>query len=175
MEIWEKQDKETALAYEWFCRYRDMGPERSLIKVTQKYAKKPNYKVQLGKWSKAYDWMLRVERYDMHLEERKRGELENEQLMAAREHIQLADRVMELLLLKIACLQKDEMNPTQWKGLAEFAVKTKRDALGIAEKHDLSGAIEVTDTTAIRISNEFMNRTKRLLATRGETDGNVSS
>ncbi len=104
-------------------------------------------------WSKKFNWISRSEAYDVYLEEQKRAELENEQVKAAREHIQLADEVMELLLLKLACLKNSDINATQWKGLAEFAVKTKRDALGVAEKHDVSGSINVNDKVAERISN----------------------
>ncbi|WP_422477221.1 hypothetical protein [Pleomorphochaeta sp. DL1XJH-081] len=175
MDAWEKQEGETALAYEWFCRYRDMGRTRSHAALCHAYGRKESYRSQLQVWSKRNNWVSRVEAYELHLEEQKRHEMESEQVKAAREHIQLADEVMEVLLMKLACLRESDINATQWKNLAEFAVKTKRDALGIAEKHDVSGSIDVNDKTALRISKEFLERTERLLALRGEGDGDISS
>ena len=98
MKEWEQLESETELAYEWFCRYRDMGAERSLTKVIQKYNKKNTYKSQLAKWSTKYNWTTRVSAYDSHISGQKLVEMENEQLRAAREHIHLADTVMELVL-----------------------------------------------------------------------------
>lgn len=175
MSEWDKLENETTLAYEWFCRYRDMGIGRSHANLVRAYGRKDSYKSQIQVWSKKFNWISRSEAYDVYLEEQKRAELENEQVKAAREHIQLADEVMELLLLKLACLRDSDINATQWKGLAEFAVKTKRDALGIAEKHDVSGSIDVNDKIAERISKEFLERTERLLASRGDGDGSVST
>ena len=174
MNIWEKLADETSLAYEWFCRYRDMGLERSHANLVQLYGKKKSYKSQLQVWSKKYNWTWRAQAYDLYLENQKRNEMEDEQLKTAREHVHLADEIMELLLLKLSCLRDADINATQWKGLAEFAVKTKRDALGIAEKHDVSGLIDVNDKTATRISKEFLDRTKRLLALRGDGDATQS-
>jgi hypothetical protein len=175
MNVWEKQENETPLAYEWFCRYRDMGLARSHANLVHAYGRKKSYKSQIQVWSKKYHWLARAEAYDLYLEDQKRHERENAQLKAAREHEHLADEVMELLLLKLSFLRESDINATQWKHLAEFAVKTKRDALGIAEKHEVSGSIDVQDKTAIRISKEFLERTRRLLALRGEDDGDQPS
>ncbi len=43
----DKLPKETSIAYEWFCKYRDMGIKRSTAKVVQKYGRKPTYRRQL--------------------------------------------------------------------------------------------------------------------------------
>ena len=40
----DKLPKETSIAYEWFCKYRDMGIKRSTAKVVQKYGRKPTYR-----------------------------------------------------------------------------------------------------------------------------------
>lgn len=167
---WEKLDAETTLAYEWFCRYRDYGPERSLAKVVQEHGKKKNYVRQLEVWSRRFSWVARATSYDVHIEEKKRLEKEGEQVRAAKEHIRLADSFMEVVWEALPKLRDSEINALQLRSLAEFAVKTKRDALGIAEKHDVSGSIDVNDKVAVRISEEVLEKTKRLLALRGETD-----
>ncbi len=40
MKDWEQLQSETQLAYEWFCRYRDMGADRSMAKLVQNYTRK---------------------------------------------------------------------------------------------------------------------------------------
>ncbi len=166
MKEWEQLEPETELAYEWFCRYRDMGAERSLTKVIQKYNKKNTYKSQLAKWSTKYNWTTRVSAYDSHIGGQKLIEMENEQLRAAREHIHLADTVMELVLRKLAVLELKDINVNGLKGLAELAVKTKRDALGIAERFDVSGDIDVRQKVSQRIIDEVREINKDLLAIR---------
>ena len=52
------------------------------------------------------------------------------------------------------------------KGLAELAVKTKRDALGIAERFDVSGDIDVRQKVSQRIIDEVREINKDLLAIR---------
>lgn len=167
---WEKLESETNLAYEWFCRYRDYGPERSLAKLAQKYRRKKSYITQLQRWSSSHSWVARAEAYDIHIEELKRAEMETEQVKTAREDIQMADDVKAFLRETLPQLRETKINALQWRSLAEFAVKTKRDALGIAEKHDISGTIDVNDKVAVRISEEVLEKTKRLLALRGEVN-----
>ena len=36
MEAWDRLENESSKAYEGFCRYRDMGISRSVMKVQQK-------------------------------------------------------------------------------------------------------------------------------------------
>jgi len=168
MEAWDKRDGETAVAYEWFTRYREMGGERSLSKVVLKYNRKKSYKSLLARWSARYRWDERTKAWDAYLDGKRQSEQENEILRTAREHITLSDQVMEVLLTQLAVLGQKTLSPTEWRGLAEFAVKTKRDALGIAEKHDLSGTIQVADPIGDRMAKELLERTERLLANRGK-------
>ncbi len=171
MKEWEQLQSETKLAYEWFCRYRDMGVERSTVKVQQKYSKKDSYKRQLAKWSIKYNWTTRAEAYDNHIGGKKLVEMESEQLRAAREHIHLADSVMELVLRKLAVIELSDINVNGLKGLAELAVKTKRDALGIAERLDVSGEVDIQHKFSQRMIDEVREVNKKLLAIRdGKSD-----
>ncbi len=120
-------------------------------------------------WSKKYNWSKRVESYDSHLNGQKLIELENEQLKAAREHIQLADKIMKILLVKLELLENIEFSPMQWKALAEFAIKTKRDALDIAERFDVSADVDVQHRVSQRIIDEVREINKGLLAVRDGT------
>lgn len=180
MSNWDKQEHEPILAYEWFCRYRDMGPERSLSKVVQEYNRKKSYKSQLAKWSIKYAWSSRAADYDSHLEStlRSRKELDRQREIERTEiaHCLLADKAYGFALRKMDELENVDINPSQWKSIAEFAVKTKREALGmVGEKHEVNGEIEVIDKTAQRVSKEFLEKAERLLALRDGDDGNITS
>jgi len=59
--IWERQENESAKAYEAFREYRDMGSQRSFDKVGQKLVKSRQL---LSRWSSQYDWVKRVEAYE---------------------------------------------------------------------------------------------------------------
>jgi len=170
MNTWDRLEGETSLAYEWFCRYRDMGPDRSHAKLVHAYGKKLSYKAQIQVWSKRFEWIARAEAYDQYLEGQKRLNLEDEQMKAIREQVQLSNKVMEMLLKHLVLVDSMKITPLQWKGLAEFAVKTKRDALGLADKVEMTGQINVRDENAVRICDEILERTERLLATRGMPD-----
>lgn len=61
IEPWERQEGETAKAFEAFCKYRDMGPDRSLRKVVQALNKNLT---TIAEWSSKYDWVKRVASWD---------------------------------------------------------------------------------------------------------------
>lgn len=172
---WEKLKEETNLAYEWFCRYRDYGPERSMQKILQKYAMKNSYLRQLKLWSKKHGWVARAEAYDLHIEKLKRTEMENEQVKAAKEHIKLADSFMDVVWEALPKLKGARINALQLRSLAEFAVKTKRDALGIAEKHEISTEVDVNDKFVERLSKELLEKTDKILAIRDEVLDDITT
>nr|BDD48118.1 hypothetical protein 34 [Balneolaceae bacterium] len=63
---WEQLPGETNKAYDRFVAYLEMGPDRSLDKVRQKYTKNTSYKRYLAKWSSEHNWVKRAEAYDRH-------------------------------------------------------------------------------------------------------------
>lgn len=172
---WEKLENETTLAYEWFCRYRDFGPERSLAKIVHEHGRKKNYVRQLEVWSRKSSWVIRATAYDVYIEEKKRLEKESEQVKVAKEHGRLADSFMDIVWEALPKLRGTEINALQLRSLAEFAVKTKRDALGIAEKHEFSAEVNVNDKFAERLSKELLEKTNRLLAIRDEALDGINS
>lgn len=58
----------------------------------------------------------------------------NKQLQAAREQVQLADTVTQLIYRVLEVLKEEDITVLQWKRLAEFAIKTKMEALGLIEE-----------------------------------------
>jgi hypothetical protein len=76
---WTKRDDETQRAYEGFCVYRDLGPERSLQEAHDEFYGEGagNLRYMEG-WSSTYDWVDRASAYDQYLEEKRRQEYEKE-------------------------------------------------------------------------------------------------
>lgn len=168
--LWDKREDESAKAYEWFCRYRDMGPDRSHDKLHQKYSESTSKKSVTLRWSSKYAWVERAEAYDAHLEAIKRKTNEDRVRKTAEEHIGVADRIMDLALCKLALLEGMEVKPNEVKGLIELSVKMKRDALGVADKHEVSGEIHVDYKVAKKLSDDLLERSRRLLGMDGDDD-----
>lgn len=61
--LWDKRDDEPAKAYHAFSVYLGLGANRSHSLVAKKISHKSNTKI--GLWSKEYDWVRRVEAYDL--------------------------------------------------------------------------------------------------------------
>ncbi len=168
--LWDKREDESARAYEWFCRYRDMGPGRSHEKLNQKYSEGISKKSLTLRWSSKYAWVERAEAYDAHIESIKRETNEDRAKKTAEEHIGVADKVMEFALRKLSLLENMEVKPNEVKGLIELAVKIKRDALGIAEKHEVTGEVHVEQQTANKLIDDLLERSQQLLEMDGGND-----
>src|SRR5690349_14258742 len=67
--VFEQQSKESAKAFAAFRAYLELGPERSLAAVGQKLGKS---KVMMERWSRKFDWSVRVQAYAAHLAEMER-------------------------------------------------------------------------------------------------------
>lgn len=76
---WTKREDETQRAYEGFCVYRDLGPERSLQEAHDEfYGEGANNERYMEGWSADFDWVERAHAYDQYLEEQRRAEYEKE-------------------------------------------------------------------------------------------------
>ena len=62
-ELWERQPRETAKAYEAFCVYRDLGPNRSLRRAAQKLEKSLSL---IERWSKRWGWQERLRQMQIY-------------------------------------------------------------------------------------------------------------
>ena len=80
---WQKPfPKESGPAWQAFCRYRDQGSTRSLVRVGQELVKSVTL---LSRWSAAFEWVERVRAYDLHQSEltRKAAEADHSAKIAA--------------------------------------------------------------------------------------------
>lgn len=153
---WDRQGQETARAYEWFCRYRDYGPERSLLKVCQKYTGNLGL---LKRWSAANNWVERTEAYDLHLEKQKRFEREDEILAAARKHAKTANMILDRACARLESLDPEDLSPKDLLQYIDTAIKIEREALGIAAKQEISQVVHIENNLA----DELIRRSRELL------------
>jgi len=163
MNAWERKTDETDKSWMWFCRYLELGQERTLPSLGQTYARKISYVSQLKVWSGMYQWVDRSQSYDAYVNKKKQVEQENTILKTARDHILLADNVMDILVRRISVLDQETLSPYEWKGLAEFAVKVKRDALGISERFENKASVSDNDhKMSQRMTEEIRELTDKL-------------
>lgn len=166
--IWDRQPDESDTAWMWFKRYRDYGLGRSHAKVAQLHSNKPNRHL-LARWSKKHNWVERVRAWDTHIDQVEQKTHEEMVKEAVRTHNQIADEAMELALAQLVILKSIPLKPAEWKGIAEFAVKTKRDALGMADQLEVKAEI-TTDPMAIRLCDDLLKRTRKLLGQEDDDD-----
>lgn len=148
--IWEKLPDESPLAFKWFCVYRDMGPERSQMKVIKKMGKVRGYRNQLDEWSVDHRWVERVSAYDKHMDSLALKEREKEIKAMSKRHAQQAKSMQSKIIQRLKTIKPADLSPLQLAKWLEIATKIERLALGEStENIKNDGAVEV------RIGKEF--------------------
>ena len=92
LKSWERQPGETNKAYYAFTLYRDMGYQRSLAKVREKYGANYRRDVRrlIERWSSQHKWVERVSAYDDYLDLQKRKVHEAELEKMCKRHLTLS-------------------------------------------------------------------------------------
>jgi hypothetical protein len=83
---WDRLTGESTAAFSAFCQYRDMGAERSLVKVGQQLGKS---RALMERWSAAWNWVGRVWEFDVAEAERTREQLSRDRLAMRRRQVRL--------------------------------------------------------------------------------------
>jgi hypothetical protein len=107
---------ETDKAFEWFCRYRDYGADRSLDKVREKYGKKKAYVGQLEKWSRNFSWVSRALAYDVY----RQKELQSENLEIEKERKRLEEKIWRE--------RREQFRETQWE-ISQLLIQRGKEML----------------------------------------------
>ncbi len=170
-EPWDKQEGETPKSYAAFCEYRNMGPSRSFSKLAEIYLEKEYIKTtsklhqnqaklssrirQLANWSSRYNWVARVESWD--LEQDRIARAEQEQTVKDMKQ-RLADQAM---LIQTKGLQKMiDLDPIELsrREALDYFVKGAEIEAKYREVPDLkiehTGQITTTDLGLERIIAE---------------------
>lgn len=168
--LWEQQPDESPRMYHYFLLYRDAGRVRTLAKVGETLTKTAEYMRQL---SRRYRWVERAEAWDKHHDEQWTIEVEHQRREMARNHVQLANDMLQKVADKLSVMQLKELKAADISRWVEIAVKVKRAAYGEPESTVAvtgpDGGPVMLDMTKMSIEQ----RRQRLAELRAELDRRV--
>lgn len=145
---WEKQPKESATAFAAFALYRDLGPERSLVKAGEHLGKTAG---TLSSWSKKHHWVERVDQYDHYLDKRRIEQMQESWRVANIAHRHITTRLREAVQAKlegdpargITPLDPDDLEWSDVARLAREAITLER--LSHGQPTDLAARVVSID------------------------------
>jgi len=152
-QIWTRRKGERSKAYSLFCIYRDLGINRSLDKVKQKYCETEDDTISISyvtKLSGANGWVERAEAYDDYLEEKTRLDNEKEIEKMNERHTEDAITIQNKALDDLKNIDYSTEYQASPEGRRNAAARTwkvgvdaERLARGVAtEKVEQSGTIK---------------------------------
>lgn len=162
---WEKQPEETPRAFEAFCVYRDLGPNRSLAKTGQKLGKNLT---TIQQWSARYRWVERATAWDQEQDRLAREAAIKARMEMAERHAKAALVLMQKALQKLAKMGPDDLEPADVARFLDLAVKIERLSRGepaeIVRAED-GGERQVTDRERTEIARRILGnkRARELL------------
>ena len=126
-ELWERQEGESAQAFQAFAVYRDMGAERSLVKVAQKLGKS---KALMERWSSRWQWGVRVEAWDDEMDKCTCRELQKGIAEMRKNHVGIAKAMLVKALQALQKIPTDEISPRDVSNMVDVAAKLERISRG---------------------------------------------
>ncbi len=135
--VWLKQPGETALSYEAFCKFRDLGPRRSLRQATKaaydldELPSNNSSKLWVvKKWSAKFDWVERAWAYDAHIDRMSRIEQVETAKLMVRRHAAVATVAIAKAGERINAINPAQLTPREAAALLDLGVKIERTARG---------------------------------------------
>lgn len=155
-ERWERQDGESAQAFEGFALYRDMGAERSLAKVAQELGKS---KALMERWSVRWQWGQRAEAWDAEFDRMVRRALEKGIIRMRRQHVDIAQAMLMKALEALELIPPAKMTPKDIAVTVDVASKLERLSRGEATertegKQVIAGEINFQKVDLSNVSDE---------------------
>lgn len=159
-EPWERQEGESAQAFQGFAAYRDMGAERSLAKVAQKLGKS---KALMERWSVRWQWVMRADLWDDEMDRLSRRELEKGITGMRRNHVNIAKAMLVKALQALQRIPVDEMTPKDVSTMVDVAAKLERISRGEATertegKQTIAGGIRTESVNLSGLSDDELDR-----------------
>lgn len=163
-EPWERQPEETVKAFEAFVIYRDLGPERSITKVTQTLNKS---RPLIGEWSSKYRWVERCAAFDheqdrLHIMENNREIVEMKKRHAVLgKNLQTVGAKALAAYLKKNDAELEALTPAEIANLVKTGIELERKSRGepetiteVREKVDANAATKAI--TELATDPEFL-------------------
>ena len=120
---WERQTGESEKAFEAFCVYRDLGPERTFVAVAERLRKSDSL---IRRWKEKYNWSERVRLYDNELEKQAMAKAVKERKAMTERHIKIAMQMQKKALEALQALNKKDMSPRDIKEYIKLATELER-------------------------------------------------
>lgn len=122
---WERQDGESAKAYQAFCKYLDMGEKRSIRAVAQQLGKSATL---MARWSSTWHWPDRVAEYEEDLRRQAYKKAQNDAEKMAKRHINIALKMQEKALAALNATKPEYIQVRDMITLLREATKLERDS-----------------------------------------------
>lgn len=122
---WERQDGESAKAYQAFCKYLDMGEKRSIRAVAQQLGKSATL---MARWSSTWHWPDRVAEYEADLRRKAYKKAQNDAEKMAKRHINIALKMQEKALAALNATKPEYIQVRDMITLLREATKLERDS-----------------------------------------------
>ena len=126
-ELWERQPKESAQAFEAFAKYRDMGVNRSLRKVVQAVNKSLT---TIGEWSTKNEWVKRAAAWDAEQDRIARNELAAEMAATRKRQRKQAQRMQEKGMELLESIGIGDVKLSEVVSLLKAGMEQERIAIG---------------------------------------------
>ena len=122
---WERQEGESAKAFEAFNVYLEMGADRSVRAVGQKLDKS---RTLIGKWSATYGWVERAAAYDDDLQRKAHAQAARKARKMTDRHINIALKMQEKARASLAELKPGDIDPKTLVSIIREATKLERES-----------------------------------------------
>ncbi len=140
---WERQQGESAQAFEAFSVYLEFGPNRSIREVGRKLDKS---RQQIGKWSSRWRWQDRIRAYDNELL-RQKFEAEKKVAREMRERqINLAVLLQKKAFDALRALDTSELTPQEILRFISEGAKLERETRTADVDDQRTAIVESEDT-----------------------------
>lgn len=122
---WERQEGESAKAFEAFTIYAGLGADRSLRAVAQQLGKS---KTLMDRWSSTYGWVARAAEYDADLQRKAHAEAVKKARKMNDRHIGIALKMQEKALEALAKTPAESINTKVLVSMLREATKLERES-----------------------------------------------
>ncbi len=163
---WDRNKNETAKAYAAFCAYRNLGINRSLTKVIQKYNGKYGNKTLLAKWSSQHNWVRRCYEYDVFQEKERRKELNAYYVKMLKRHAKQARLIQEKALVALQKIDPETLTNNELIRYLEAGIKIERDTLCLPIELVPMEEEKKDNYIADRISKDILKKAEEVLSIR---------
>ena len=138
-EPWERLPTDTTKSFEAFQVYRDMGKDRSLMKVAAELSK--SYTI-LSRWSAKHNWVERIQAWEAEQDRLIRIELAKDIGAMRKRHVSMAKAMLLKAGKALERIPIDEIKASDISKLVESATKLERISRG-----DVGEVVEERTTT----------------------------